>query len=177
MIDYDKVRGIIAKGLKNHLQVPVIRSNQNNNPPAYPFISYTITTLESQNKGTWQEYEDGTQRKAILQTWSISALSDDNSESVTLALKAREWLDRSGTVYLNDNDVIVQSVGGVTNRDNFLTVEYEYKNGFDCFFWLYDEESAEPIDEGEIKTVSINEQTIESKDYNELLSKRLDGVI
>lgn len=139
MIDYDNMRATVVKGLKKFLECPVIRSNQNAEPPAYPFISYTITMLQSENKGTWQEYEQGIDRQAVTQTWSISALSDDNNESVVLANKARAWLTRLGTSYLNEHKVIVQSAGNITNRDNILTSEYEYKNGFDVVFWLYDE--------------------------------------
>ena len=139
MIDYENIRKTVVKGLKEHLECPVIRSNQNAEPPVYPFISYTITMLQSENNGTWQEYEQGIDRQAVTQTWSITALSDDNNESVLLANKARTWLTRLGKLYLNDNKVIVQSAGNITNRDNILTSEYEYKNGFDVVFWLYDE--------------------------------------
>lgn len=154
MISYEEMRAVIVKGLKDYLKCPIIRSNQNSEPPPYPYTTYTITTLMSENRGTWQEHDDGVDRKAVTQTWSLSFLSDDNLESVTLANKAREWLDRVGTEYLNSNGVIVQSVGVITNRDNILTVEYEYKNGFDVVFWLYDE-VGNPI-----------EQTIESVDFS-----------
>lgn len=139
MIDYENMRIAICKGLKEYLGCPVIRSNQNESPPKYPYLSYTITTLLSENNGTYGEYEDGSKRKPFTQTWSITALSDNNSESVTLAVKAREWLDQIGSLYLSDNNVIVQTIGNITNRDTFLTTEYEYRNGFDCFFWLFDE--------------------------------------
>lgn len=164
MIDYDGIRVGVAKGLKDYLGCPVIRSNQNTAPPKYPYLSYTITTLVSQNNGTYGVYEDGTERKPFTQTWSISALSDDNAESVSLACKAREWLDRVGTAYLNDKGVIVQSVGGVTNRDNFLTAEYEYRNGFDVFFWLMDEVSGTAEQDGYIETAEIGGITAEEVD-------------
>lgn len=139
MFDYDGMRAIVATGLKKYLGCPVVRSNQNEQPPKYPFISYTVTQLMSENKGTYGSYEDGKDRKHFTQTWSVSALSADNTESVTLAIKAREWLDHVGDVYLSDNGVSVQSVGAVTNRDNVLTTEYEYKNGFDVVFSIIDE--------------------------------------
>lgn len=159
MIDYEKMRTTIVKGLKEFLKCPVIRSNQNAEPPAYPFISYTITTLQSENKGTWQEYEQGIDRQAVTQTWSITILSDDNNESVLLANKAKAWLTRLGTLYLNDNQVIVQSAGNITNRDNILTSEYEYKNGFDVVFWLYDEVENTQRTTNYIKTVKYNIST------------------
>lgn len=139
MIDVDKLKQVVVSGLKEYLGCEVIRANQNAEPPAYPYVSYTITTLASANKGTYEEYADGTTRKQVTQTWSITAQSNSESESVKLALKAREWLDYSGRVYLKNNGVIVQSVTNITNRDNILTVEYEYKNGFDVVFYLFDE--------------------------------------
>lgn len=174
MIDYEKIRLTIAKGLKEYLNCPVIRSNQNADPPDYPYVSYTITILESENKGTYEEYEDGIDRKSVTQTWSITVLSEDSSESVILAQKARQWFDRVGTVYLNDNDVIVQSVGAVSNRDNFITVEYEYRQGFDVVFSLADEVKRE-IEY--IETVELDNEVLERKDLNEMLKKRLDGVL
>ena len=155
MIDYDNMRAIVCKGLKEYLNCPVIRSNQNETPPPYPFISYTVTRPMSENKGTYGVYEDGVKRKPVNQTWSITALSDDNSESVALAVKAREWLDCFGTTYLSDNGVIVQSVGGVTNRDNFLTTGYEDRIGFDCFFWLFDTIESESEHDGDIEEAGI----------------------
>lgn len=139
MIDVEKLKKVVASGLKEYLGCKVIRTNQNTEPPAYPYVSYTITTLASANNGTYEEYADGTTRKQLTQTWSITAQSNKESESVNLALKAREWLDYAGRVYLKDNGVIVQSVTNITNRDNILTVEYEYKNGFDVVFYLFDE--------------------------------------
>lgn len=180
MIEYDKLRATIVAGLKKYLKCPVIRSNQNAEPPPYPYVSYTIRTLLSAYNGTYGEYEDGTARKPFTQTWSISVLAADNTESVALAIKAREWLDRVGTTYLNDNDVIVQSIGNITNRDNVLTVEYEYKNGFDVVFWLFDTINSEVEEATEtIESIELGEYEIEREDeeaLNDLLENRLDGV-
>lgn len=169
MIDVDKLKQVVVSGLKEYLGCEVIRTNQNAEPPAYPYVSYTITTLASANKGTYEEYADGTTRKQVTQTWSITAQSNSESESVKLALKAREWLDYSGRVYLKNNGVIVQSVTNITNRDNILTVEYEYKNGFDVVFYLFDEtenninksgviDYADLIFNGESKPIISDEQ-------------------
>lgn len=162
MIDYEGMRNTVAKGLKEYLGCPVIRSNQNQEPLAYPYVSYTITTLMSENKGTYGEYDDGYSRKPVTSIWSITAQADDNLESVTLANKARVWLEYVGTTYLSDNEVIVELVGGITNRDNVLTTEYEYRNGFDVVFWLFDvvenPTRAEIIDD-----ISIETQKMENK--------------
>ena len=177
MIEYDKLRSTVVKGLKEYLKCPVVRSNQNAEPPPYPYVSYTITRLLSENNGTYGEYADEMERKPFTQTWSISALSADNTESVTLATKAREWLDRVGTIFLNDNGVIVQTIGSITNRDNFLTTDYEYRNGFDVVFWLFD--TIKRNDTDTIETIKIEKEEIKREDtetINKLLEDRLDGV-
>jgi len=158
LIDLNGIRETVVKGLKNYLSIPVVRSNQTGKPPRYPYLSYTITSLLSENNGTWGKYEDGKDRKPALQTWSITVQSDDSAEAMELAIKARDWLEHTGTVYLNDNHVIVQSLSGISNRDNLLTIEYEYRNGFDVVFWFLSEtdgteETAEYIETAEIKRV------------------------
>lgn len=158
MIDFDNMREKIVSGLRTYLNCPVISQNHDGETPAYPFISYTVTRLMSQNNGTYGEYEDGIDRKPVTQTWSISSHTRNNPQSVQLICKAREWFDRVGTQYLNDNNVIVQSIGGVTNRDNLLTIGYEYRNGFDIDFWIFDEVENPIISDGStIETVDIKQ--------------------
>lgn len=168
MIDFKNMKTTVVKGLSQYLGCKVVRNNQNAEPPPYPYVSFTITTPATANNGTYGEYDDGKARKPVNCIWSITAQSNDNTESVTLANKAREWLDYAGTVYLNDNDVVVQSVGNVGNRDNVLTAEYEYKNGFDCVFTVYD--VVDLPDNGSLETVSFQEDT------NAKLEDRLNGV-
>lgn len=133
---YDKLRETVVTGLKEYLGIPVIRGNQSTEPPKYPYVYYNITTLESANNGTWGEYSDNVDRIPINQTWSITVQSDNYSESIALASKAREFLCHTGTCYLKDNNVIVQRVGDITSRDNLISIDYEYKNGFDVVFWI-----------------------------------------
>ena len=132
----------------------------------------------SVNNGTYGIHADGVARKPFTQFWSLSVLSDDSSESVTLALKAREWFDYAGRTYLKDNNIIVQSVTSVSNRDNVISYGYEYKNGFDITFWLLDEivmtdEQVESIESMTLKEVEHVENDEEA--LIERLEKRLDG--
>ncbi len=157
MIDLDAIRTTIVKGLIEYLKIPVIRSNQTGEPPAYPYLSYTITNLLNENKGTWGEYEDGKNRKPITQPWSITVQSDNASEAMELTVKAHDWLDRVGLVYLNDNGIIVESLSNVSNRDNMITIEYEYRHGFDVVFWLLNEVPAVTEATGYIEEAVIND--------------------
>jgi hypothetical protein len=181
MAKFEEMRATVASGLREYIGCPVVRSNQNEEMPSYPYCSYSITTLMSENKGTYGEYSDGIDRKPFTQIWSFSILSNDYSECVSLANKAHEWLDHIGTVYLNDNGVIVQSVGSVNNRDNLLTVEYEYRQGFDVVFWLMNEVESRTQQTGYIEYVSIGDTVVEpsatTEELIELLEKRLDGDI
>lgn len=156
MIDFDNIRKVVVAGLKGYLNVPVIRSNQTGKPPEYPYVSYTITTPMSQNKGTYGRYDDNKERKPFTQTWSITVQSDDNSECVELAIKAHEWLDYVGRVHLTDNGVVVQQVGGVNNRDNLLTIEYEYRNGFDVIFGIMNEVDDTTYLSGTIESIEFD---------------------
>lgn len=159
MNEYEKMRKAVVSGLKQYLGCPVIRKNQAAEPPPYDYAAYTITTLMSENKGTYGEYEDGKDRKPFKQIWSISTLSDDDTRAVLLAMKAREWFDRVGEPYFEENGIVVVSVGGVTNRDNLLTMDYEYQKGFDVVFSLFDTVDNPVSESGYIETFepSINE--------------------
>lgn len=171
LINYEAKRQAVVKGLSAYLGCPVIRANQTAPPPAYPFVAYTVTTVMGENNGTYEEYEDDTARKVFTQTWSISALSDNSVESVELATKAREWFDFVGTTFLNDNNVIVHSVGAVTNRDNILTIEYEYKNGFDVVFVLDDVVIKDLEQTGWIESVEINETEYNGQSYEDVIAE------
>lgn len=169
MIDCENLRITTVKGLKKYLKkCQIIRSDQNAEPPPFPYLTYKITTYATENRGTYGEYEDGKARKPVKQIWSITAHSDKYTEAITLANKAREWLDYVGRVYLADNGVIVESVGAVTDRSNVLTVDYLYSYGFDCTFPVFDE-----ID-------ISNDEIIEVFSYEEnlipQLKDRLDGI-
>lgn len=155
MIDIENTRKTIASGLKKYLSCPVIRGNQTADMPKYPYGSYNIINLTNENKGTYGEWEDGVYRKPFIATMSLAFHSDNYSEAVKLANKAHEWLEQVGTVYLNDNNVIIQSVGSITDRSNLLTTEYEYTYGFDCFIWLYDEIGAEQEEAGVIESFEV----------------------
>ena len=158
MIDNDNIRSVVISGLKEYLGIPMIMSNQNNTPPNYPYASYTVITLENANNGTWGVYKDDIDRLPVKQTWSITIQSDDEDESVKYATMARDYLKHIGTCYLNDNNVIVESVTDITNRDNIISIEYEYKNGFDAVFWLMNEVKNPISYIGKIEKLNLKEE-------------------
>ena len=179
MIDMNKIRRAVITGLRDYLKIAVIRSNQTGEPPEYPYLSYTITTLMSENNGSYGDYEDGVKRKPFTQTWSITVQSADDAEAMYCIIAAKNWLEQYGRTYLSDNGVIIQSVGAISNRDNMLTIEYEYRKGFDFVLSLMDEvgEPTEYI--GVIESVEVGNALIEpeptEEELNAMLEARLDG--
>lgn len=139
MTDLNNIRKIIVKGLKDYLNISVIRSNQIGAAPKYPYASYTITTPIAIKNGTWGVYDDAKMRKPFTSTFSFTVQSDNESEVLELVTKAHTWFDYVGILYLKDNNIIVQSVGNINNRDNMITIEYESRSGFDVVFWLLNE--------------------------------------
>lgn len=158
LVDLDEIRSIIVKGLKEELKIPIIRSNQTGPSPKYPYLSYTITSLINDRKGTFGEYEDGMHRKPGTQTWSLTVQSDRADEAMALCIKARDWLDHTGGIYLKDNKIIVQSVGAVNNRDTLLTIEYENRFGFDFVLWFLNETGNLRERTGTIETVDVKKE-------------------
>lgn len=158
MIAYKDMREAVATGLRQYLGVPVIRGNQSAKAPSYPYVAYNVTTVASENNGTYQRHEDGIDRLLVRSIWSISALSADWDESVSLAAKAREWFNHTGRAWLAEKGVTVQTTTEITNRDNVLTVEYERKNGFDVAFYVYD--TAQGDANGYIEGVTITPESL-----------------
>lgn len=123
----------ITTALQEILKCPVIKANQASPTPNYPYVSFTITTLMVANGGTWGEYEDGSERKPFKQVWSFTVQSDSDMQAFNLAMLLYEYLDRRNYA-LEDKGIIVERVSGVSNRDSFISIQYERRYGFDVTF-------------------------------------------
>lgn len=134
MIRIEDNRRAIANGLAAACECAVVMANQTVAVPDRPYISFTITTPLVANNGTYGRYADYTERKPIKQRWSFTTQTEDADEAFRLALTAYDWFDNLGKEYLFSNDVIVESMTDVTNRDTLLTSAYEYRCGFDVTF-------------------------------------------
>ena len=99
MFDYENFYKTITKGMKKYTGVLVTPANSNEKKPPYDYIAYTVLSM-SENNGTYGVYPDGKDRKPFKVTVSFTALSDKDINSKTLAVKAREWLEHVGTIYL-----------------------------------------------------------------------------
>lgn len=185
MLDYRKTEEAIVAPLKSYLSkgnrpCEVVRQNQVAKIPAYPYVSYTVTTPVSAHRGTYSEAEDKTLYRCILQTWSFTVQSDDQEEALFIAMKAYDFFTAAGLTTLADSGITVRRVRDVSTRDNLITIQYEYRNGFDVVFGLTQEiVPDEEFSTDEIDTIEIGQSQIETEptadELNEMLEKRLDG--
>lgn len=179
MVNTDNIRSTVVKNLKEYLGIPIVRANQTAKMPDMPYGRYTITTIATANNGTYGEYEDGIARKPVKQMWSLIFESEKYEEAVNFANKARSWFDYAGKLILNDNNVIVENVGAISDRSSLLSVEYQYSYGFDVTFWAYDEVEMPEVET--IETVDLGNGDIDkpptTEELIERLEKRLDGEV
>mgnify|MGYP003289760791 CR=1 FL=1 len=160
MLDYRKIEITIVDSLKDYLNIEgrpfeLVRQNQVAEAPPYPYGSYTAITPVSAHAGTYSRSEDGTLYKDILQTWSFTFQSDDQEEALTLAMKAYDFFTAVGLTLLADKGISVRQVRPVTTRDNFISVQYEHRNGLDVTFGLL--YTITPVNEV-IETVEFNKE-------------------
>lgn len=125
---------VLTTGLKQITGCEVVKSNQVHRKPCYPYLSFTITTPIRSEGGTHCEREDGTRFRDLLQTWSFTVQSVNDQEANEIAMKAFDWFQAQGSLFLNDNGIVVEDVSDLTNRDNMISIEYEYRYGFDVDF-------------------------------------------
>lgn len=159
MIEQVKINTIITEGLRRACGCEIVKSNTTAKMPPYPYISFTILTTENQ-KGTYS----GQDVKAIpaKQTWSFTVQGDRDDEALETAMRARDWLEENGRLHLNDRGIIVQSIGAITSRDNMLTIEYEYRKGFDMVLSLVN--VVEMPETETIEQVNIEEEINDGKE-------------
>ena len=153
MIDQEGLNGLVAKNLKAVTGCEVVKANLANAPvPPYPYISFSILRTATR-KGSYSICDDGTHYMPATQVWSVTVQGKNDTETQNLALKARDWLEEVGSITLGDAKVVVRDVGDIVNRDTLLTINYEYRKGFDVTFALMNVLKVDPevIEKAEIK--------------------------
>lgn len=158
MLAIPDIESKIVTALENYIDCPVILSNQISPAPQYPYISYTITTPVHHVDGTYC-MKDGVYYQPMLQTWSFMVHSDDNRVCQCLGMRMYDFLARSGREILNKIGTAVSSKTDLMNRDNYLTIQYEYRLGMDVAFRLMHQlDVKEGTIEQEIMRISMNQK-------------------
>lgn len=155
MIDQEAMNKVITAGLKAATGCEVVKSNiANAQIPPYPYISFTVTSTGTE-RGTYA-FEPYKLFITLYQTWSITVQGNKDNEVQRLALLAKDWLEESGRLELNDAGIVVRRVDDIRNRDTLLTVNYEYRKGFDVMFSVMNEIQYPDIET--IETINFNEE-------------------
>lgn len=159
MIEQIKINTIITEGLRRACGCEIVKSNTTAKMPPYPYISFTILTTENQ-KGTYSG--QGVKTIPVKQTWSFTVQGHRDDEALETAMKARDWLEENGRLHLNDRGIVVQGIGAITGRDNMLTIEYEYRKGFDMVLSLVNR--VELPETETIEQINIEEEISDGKE-------------
>ncbi|MDE6021172.1 MAG: hypothetical protein K2H01_09300 [Ruminococcus sp.] len=158
MLAISDIEPKIVTALENYAGCPVVLSNQTAPSPPYPYISYTITTPVHNTDGTYC-MKDGVYYQPMLQTWSITAHSDDSRACQKLGMRVYDFFARSGRMALHKIGTAVSSKTNLMNRDNYLTIQYEYRCGMDVTFrMMHQLDVTEETIEQEIMHISMKQK-------------------
>ncbi|MFX3616225.1 MAG: LIC_12616 family protein [Sporolactobacillus sp.] len=126
--DYSNVTKTIVQAMKS-LGITLIQADSAGDQPAYPFATYTITTpkIPIGNQAGPQQAEE------FELVVSLTFKSQSAIQALNLAEQAQQYLrSNTGRSFLLDNGgLVLVSVQGFTNRDNFISINYERNVGFD----------------------------------------------
>lgn len=156
MIDIASIRIPIVNGLQAHTGATTILAEQSSHQPPYPFIGIKFTLI-GLPIGQVTEYQVG--RSTVIEqdlelVLSVTSTSDEIESSVNLAYKALEWFKGKGWLSLSDSNIHVVRVENMTNRDVFLNIEYERRQGFDVRLRVRGQASFLP---GTIEEINLQE--------------------
>ena len=157
--------------LEEYTGCTVLPSNTTKKTPPYPYISFSLINIDTR-KGTYSAHTgtktvEGKEISTTLLTmptklkYSFTVQSDNDAEALEIAMKVKDFYEEAKRQELADNEIVVADVGGITPRDNMLTIEYEYRKGLDVTLMLNN--VLESPDVGEISNISINNTTIEKE--------------
>lgn len=122
----------LCDGIKGLLGCDVVKSNITTKVPKYPYVSFSVTGIQ-EHAGTYAD-DGSTRYNATQVTYSWTVQSDKDDTAWDHVQRLHDWFSETGRAYLSDNGLTVASVGAITERDNMITIEYEYRKGFDVRF-------------------------------------------
>ena len=165
MMDVKSLQREMLRLLEDYTGCKVVQANTTKQMPNYPYISYSILNVDTR-KGTYSAHT-GTKIVEGIETpvnmlsmpasikYSFTVQSDDDVEALIHSISIKDFFEESKRQELADIGLIVSDVGGITPRDNMLTIEYEYRKGLDVTLSLNN--VMESADVGVISDATIND--------------------
>lgn len=154
MID---TRNRLVRLLHQHLNKPVIPNNTTSKRPPYPYVDYSITTINN-DAGEGNYSFDGEMDRVDLQkqiSFSINGYSRDETEAYNLVKEAWSFFKHHVDVY----DLTVVRQEEIMNRTLLEVDEYERRFGFDVFI-RFDDAIEKKQDNLIIEKTNINKEMI-----------------
>ncbi len=146
---HEIVRNALIKGLHDYMNLLVIQSSTIGDMPKYPFVTYTVTSPYlrlGQNEEYTEEVNSTYQNRHVLhyeRVFSFTIVSKDEDEAMDLCVKAIRYFSNDGVLELKDKNIVIVEITNVAARDNFITIDYDRRYGFDVRIRLADEEVRE----------------------------------
>ncbi len=137
----------------------VIQSSTIGDMPKYPFISYTVTSPYlrlGQDEEYTEEVNSTYQNRHVLhyeRVFSFTIVSKDEDEAMDKCMQAIRYFRNDGVLELKDKGITIVEISNVQARDNFITIDYDRRYGFDVRIRLADEEVRET--EEIIETINL----------------------
>lgn len=145
MIKYDDIWIPLQNGLSTYTGIQVIQAESVGKQPPYPFFSIKKTTI-AQGVGQAVNRIIGTTatiEQDVESVFSITCNAATIEDAEDYTQKARAYFLGRGHIELSDKNITVVDVLNATNRDVFLTVDYERRCGFDLRLRVRGQESYE----------------------------------
>lgn len=171
LIPQTQIQRVMLSLLEDYTGCVCVPSNTTEQMPAYPYISFSVINTDAK-KGTYGAttvVKDGVETDVlfmpVLQKWSFTVQSDDDAEALEKAIQISDFFAEAKRRELEDNDIIVADVSGITLRDTLLTIEYEYRKGLDVTLRLNNviEATADTIEKATLEGNSERMTTIEKE--------------
>lgn len=136
MIKLREIQRLVIGEMEKYCGCPFVPSNTTKEMPAYPYMSFSLIR-DKLIGGTYSEGEK--LYKALDLTYSFTVQAKSEQEAQIIAMKARDYLDEAGRLNFQEAGVVINNLTGITSRDNLLTIEYEYRRGFDAVIAVFNE--------------------------------------
>ena len=176
MIEIRAKQRMMLSMLEEYTGCTIVPANTTKKMPSYPFISYSIINI-STRKGTYAEYTGFKDVEGVKvptkifampasAVYSFTVQHEDEAEALIIAMEIKDFFEKAKRQELADIDVIVSDVGGITSRDNLLSIEYEYRKGLDVRLSLVnviEDKSTEVIETATLTSEDVGEINIEKE--------------
>lgn len=152
MKKHEIVRNALIKGLHDYMNMLVIQSSTIGDMPKYPFITYTVTSpylrLGQDEEYTKKENSNYQNRHVLHheRVFSFTITAKDEDTAMDKCMQAMRYFRNDGVLELKDKGIAIVEISNVTARDNFITIDYDRRYGFDVRIRLADEEVRETTD-------------------------------